>query len=671
MVIVVNGVRKSHGSVEAVCGIDITVREGECYALLGGFGAGKSTAISCLATLSEPDAGTAEIAGYRLGADNDAIRALIGVLLEHVCLDPRLTVRENVALHASFHGLSARHWTDEVEELAVALELFELLDTRVERLSAGEKRRADLIRAMAHQPSILLVDEPIADIDPVSANLIWQVLMDQRAQGITIVFTTEQAFLAEQADTVGILVDGRVVAQDSPTNLINFVFPSKLTLRLSDPEACRLELESYGVEMPVADHSGAIVWELDAEQARDVIALLGDQVVDFTFQVGTLEEAFQALVSQGFEADWEEPRPDFERWEDEADMVDEVDEADEATQAGVIAPVWPDEGFGQYQEGLRQIEEELKLMVENLDQTLNPDNGPDRNQTASGVENEISWEQATASPDWTPPVGYDGLDQTAFDDRDAWSPADEDPGDTSSWPIGIEEVEMSEETWQEVSDDWVDDPEWDDDDETDQGEAVIDEEQAPEPDQPQSRAPTHGWRKVASFADTGRVSAAAWHDVTTEQDVAEPSQDLDDTEEVGVPDEPEESLEQDYDLDELADPTLSPKDQLESMSRQVTDALLGATLPTFDEQFPGELFPPQTSGASVREEYAASVDDAALVDDADYSVRRRTPSPIADWKPAPTSKPIDEVLLRQARAKQSVERRIEEARRRRASERGV
>lgn len=297
MTIEVRGLRKSYGRVEAVRGVDFTVATGSLFAFLGTNGAGKSTTIGCVTTVLRPDAGEIEVDGHRVGHDDDAIRRSIGVVFQTSVLDPRLSVRENLAVRGRFYGLDSERIRARIDELSGLVELGGFLDRRYAMLSGGQKRRTDIARALIDDPSVLFLDEPTAGLDPQSREQVWAAIAGLRsAKNTTVFLTTHYMEETERADTVCIIDEGSVVAQGTPAALRRDHSRSILTLT-ADHDALarvaaarRLEVEREG------DLSRIAV--TDSAQARALLGELGSAVVDFEFRHGTMDDVFLALTSK-------------------------------------------------------------------------------------------------------------------------------------------------------------------------------------------------------------------------------------------------------------------------------------------------------------------------------------------------------------------------------------
>ncbi|MDR1807576.1 MAG: ABC transporter ATP-binding protein [Propionibacteriaceae bacterium] len=293
---------KSYKDVQAVRGIDFTVHEGEFFAFLGVNGAGKSTTINCLTTLLKPDAGDIAVAGYRLGAEDQAIRDAIGVVFQRPLLDLLLTVRENLALRGEFHGLVGPAFEARVGELVDLLDLGEFIDRRYGQLSGGQQRRADIARALLHNPHLLFLDEPTAGLDPHSREQVWDAIGDVRqTQGMTVFLTTHYMEETERADEVSIIDAGQIVAAGTPADLRERYSRSQLTLTLSRRPGLKARLtELRRLPPPGWNPDRPLVLNVsDAESAKDLLAELDPWVEDFEFRHGSMDDVFLTVTERG------------------------------------------------------------------------------------------------------------------------------------------------------------------------------------------------------------------------------------------------------------------------------------------------------------------------------------------------------------------------------------
>lgn len=202
--------------VEAVRGVDLEVRTGECFGVLGPNGAGKTTTIEILEGLLEADSGTVEVLGQSWDADATAIRQRIGVSLQETQLSDRLSVRETLSLFRSFYNAGMS-----VEESMEVVSLTGKADSWVKNLSGGQKQRLAVATALVGDPDLLFLDEPTTGLDPASRRELWEIIRQVRREGKTVLLTTHYMEEAERlCDRVAIFDEGKVIALGTPSELI-------------------------------------------------------------------------------------------------------------------------------------------------------------------------------------------------------------------------------------------------------------------------------------------------------------------------------------------------------------------------------------------------------------------------------------------------------------------
>lgn len=227
--ITVNELTKKYKEHLAVDHISFEVKEGEFFAFLGENGAGKSTTINMLCTIFEKTDGNVKIFDYELGRDDDEIRNSIGIVFQNSVLDGKLTVRENLYTRGSYYGLNKKEIDARFEPFMEKLELKSIWNRRYEKLSGGQRRRVDIIRALLNNPKILFLDEPTTGLDPMSRKLVWDYIEYLRKEKhMTIFLTTHYMEEVRDADHVVILDKGKVVADDTPAGLKNKYTRTKL-----------------------------------------------------------------------------------------------------------------------------------------------------------------------------------------------------------------------------------------------------------------------------------------------------------------------------------------------------------------------------------------------------------------------------------------------------------
>lgn len=290
----VERLQKKYGRVVAVKDLTFHVPQASLFAFLGSNGAGKSTTIGCATTTVAPTSGTVRVAGHDVVTDAAAARAAIGCVFQTSLLDPLLTVRENLALRASFYGMTTSAAAARITTLTDMVGIGSFLDRRHHNLSGGQRRRADIARALLQRPAVLFLDEPTAGLDPQSRQQIWHAINTlRRHSGTTIFLTTHYLEETERADQVCIIEKGSIVAEGTPADLRARYSSSTLTVRTTHPDHVRAQCARHGVRAE-ADGDGIRIAVASSTQARELLAVL--DIDDFEFRHGTMDDVFLAVT---------------------------------------------------------------------------------------------------------------------------------------------------------------------------------------------------------------------------------------------------------------------------------------------------------------------------------------------------------------------------------------
>lgn len=219
LVISVRNLTKRFGDFIAVDSISFDVSKGEIFGFLGANGAGKTTAMRMLCGLSYPTSGSGTIAGLDVRKDGELIKRKIGYMSQRFSLYNDLTVRENMRLYASIYGLSKQETDERSTQLLSRLNFLSERNTLVGSLPLGWKQKLSFAVATIHHPEIVFLDEPTGGVDPITRRQFWELIYEAAADGTTIFVTTHYMDEAEYCSRVSIMVDGKIVALDTPTRL--------------------------------------------------------------------------------------------------------------------------------------------------------------------------------------------------------------------------------------------------------------------------------------------------------------------------------------------------------------------------------------------------------------------------------------------------------------------
>jgi ABC-2 type transport system ATP-binding protein len=293
---------KRYRDVQAVAGLDLEIRAGECFGLLGPNGAGKTTTVEMLEGLVPCDSGEIELLGMRWDRHEHALRERLGVALQETKLADRLTVAEVIRLFRSFYRRGRS-----VEEVLDVVELREKRDAWVEKLSGGQRQRLAIACALVGAPDILFLDEPTTGLDPQSRRQLWEIVAAFKRGGGTVVLTTHYMEEAERlCDRVAVMDHGRVLALGTPRELIATLGAEEV-VELSVGDAVELSLEQALAALPgvsAVRRDGPRLTLTVSEVHRAVPSLLaelerrGVEMTDLVTHHATLEDLFLSLTGR-------------------------------------------------------------------------------------------------------------------------------------------------------------------------------------------------------------------------------------------------------------------------------------------------------------------------------------------------------------------------------------
>lgn len=213
----IEGVSKSYKGTKALKDIDLEVRRGEIFGLIGPDGAGKTSLFRILTTLSLADSGKAEVEGKDVVADYEEIRRTIGYMPGHFALYQDLSVEENLKFYATVFGTTVEDNYDTIKDIYSQIEMFK--DRRARDLSGGMKQKLALCCALVHKPEVLFLDEPTTGVDAVSRKEFWAMLARIKDSGVTIFVSTPYMDEAGLCDHIALILDGRIIDKGTPEEI--------------------------------------------------------------------------------------------------------------------------------------------------------------------------------------------------------------------------------------------------------------------------------------------------------------------------------------------------------------------------------------------------------------------------------------------------------------------
>jgi ABC-2 type transport system ATP-binding protein len=310
--IVVEGLQKRFGEVEALRGVDFLVPTGTVLGLLGPNGAGKTTAVRILTTILQPTGGRAEVLGIDVTRDPQAVREHIGLAGQYAAVDENLTGDENLRMVGRLSHLDASHARARAGELLEQFALVDAADRPVRTYSGGMRRRLDLAAALVHRPPVLFLDEPTTGLDPTGRTDLWTVIEELVADGTTLLLTTQYLEEADRlANQIVVIDHGTVIAKGTSNELksqlgatiVEIEFVDDATARRAETELCNIgmcdvDVLSHVVSMTVSDGSRVV---LDVVRALD---RAGIEPTALNVREPTLDDVFLTLTGHKAE---EEP----------------------------------------------------------------------------------------------------------------------------------------------------------------------------------------------------------------------------------------------------------------------------------------------------------------------------------------------------------------------------
>ncbi|MCH8010436.1 MAG: ABC transporter ATP-binding protein [Candidatus Marinimicrobia bacterium] len=297
--------RRAGGKTVALKGIDLTIKSGEFYGLLGPNGAGKTTTIGIITGLVRLDEGSVSVMGKDIISDYRFTRSKIGVSPQELTVDWFFSIERLLYFQAGYYGIRKEEVSDRIEQLLKKFGLYKKRNSKIRELSGGMKRRFQVLKALVHDPEILILDEPTAGIDVELRHMLWDYLRQLHKEGKTILLTTHYIDEAELlCERVGIINEGTIVAEGKPSELIQSLGKGSIEVYLSDcdPEKEALISGFTYVHEPY-DGGSRLVFSVDEPEKSlsEIINALssnGCHIHEVKITKSSLEDVFVSLTGR-------------------------------------------------------------------------------------------------------------------------------------------------------------------------------------------------------------------------------------------------------------------------------------------------------------------------------------------------------------------------------------
>lgn len=301
--IIAKSLKKTFGDFNAVNGIDLDVRKGECFGLLGPNGAGKSTFINMTYGTVRRTGGELKVFGFDPNTQSREIKYRLGVVTQDNALDESLTVLENMQIYCAFIGVPRTERAKRIDDLLEYMNLAHKRDALIQTLSGGMKRRLVFVRALLGRPELLILDEPTTGLDPAVRHLLWGKVKELHQQGTTIVLTTHYMHEAEVlCNRLVIMNQGQVASEGSPQKMIHDVAPGYVGI-FNQADAAKVKhiCESKDTYHMHEDISGLY---LRTKSLADLTAFHSDHgLLPLQIRPSNLEDVFLKLTGKELSVD--------------------------------------------------------------------------------------------------------------------------------------------------------------------------------------------------------------------------------------------------------------------------------------------------------------------------------------------------------------------------------
>lgn len=294
---------KTFGSLKAVNHLNLEVRAGEIFGLVGPDASGKTTTIRMLCGILPPDEGEARVAGCDIREEAESLKEKVGYLPQRFGLYGDLSVIENIHFYADLYQVSKKERKERIERLLRFANLGSFVKRKAQDLSGGMKQKLGLICALVHTPQVLFLDEPTTGVDPLSRRDFWMILYDLLKEGVTILFSTSYLDEAERCSRIGLIYQGELLIADTPLAVKAQMGKAVLELRLEDHRRGMKVLEkspSLSSLVLSGDKIHALVDDpQEGERAiREILKTEGMEILGLIKVRPSLEDVFVSIIQE-------------------------------------------------------------------------------------------------------------------------------------------------------------------------------------------------------------------------------------------------------------------------------------------------------------------------------------------------------------------------------------
>lgn len=290
---------KSYGDLKAVDDISLKVKKGSLFSFLGMNGAGKSTTINIICSILKKDSGKIYVNGYDLDKDVNKIKEEIGIVFQNSVLDNDLTVYQNLKVRASFYGFSKKEEKEKINNIVNLLQLNDILDKPINKLSGGQKRRVDIARSMIHNPKLLILDEPTTGLDPKTRLMVWNLINEIRNKtGMNVFLTTHYMEEAEESTYIVIMNKGKIISEGTPLELKNKYTSDYIKAYLDKNEQLEELLSKDKIQYSYfVENNFYKIYIKNSESSVELLNKYKDYIKDFEILKGDMDDVFLNAIN--------------------------------------------------------------------------------------------------------------------------------------------------------------------------------------------------------------------------------------------------------------------------------------------------------------------------------------------------------------------------------------